>query len=60
MALLQQDVLGLDITMNNAEAVGMVERTGHLARYAHGLGDGQLALASRRSRSDWPRTTGIT
>ena len=59
--VVQQDVLGLDVAVDDAVPVRVVERVGDLARDAHGLVDRQLRLAvepvAQRSR---PSTNGMT
>ena len=45
LAVLQQDVLGLDVAMDDAAPVGVVERGGDFRREADGVVDGQLLLA---------------
>ena len=44
-AVVQQDVLGLDVAVDHVVAVGVVERGGHLARDPHRVGHRQLLLA---------------
>ena len=57
-AVVQQDVLGLDVAVDHAVAVGVVERVGDLGGDADRVGDGELLLAvqpiAQRSR---PRRT---
>ena len=56
-AFLEQDVLGLDVAMDDAVAVGVVERTRHFLREADGVVDGELLLAAEAAaRSDSPAT----
>ena len=45
LAFVQQDVLGLDVAMDHAVPMRVVERTRHLARDAHGVGDRELPFA---------------
>ena len=42
---MQQDVLGLDVAVDHALPVGVVERRGHLGGDPDGVGDGELLLA---------------
>ena len=44
-AVVQQDVLGLDVAVDHALAVGVVEGAAHLAGNPHRVGDGELFLA---------------
>ncbi len=44
-AVVQQNVLGLDVAMDDAVPMRVVERVGHLARDAHRLVDAELRLA---------------
>jgi hypothetical protein len=44
-AIVQQDVLGLDVAVNHLVPVGVVERTGHLAGDTDGIGNRQLLFA---------------
>ena len=44
-AVVQQDVLGLDVAVDHAMPVGVVEGAGDLGREADGVGDRQLFLA---------------
>jgi hypothetical protein len=44
LALVQQDVLGLDVAVDQAVGVGVVQGGGHLPHQAHGLIDGKLRL----------------
>jgi hypothetical protein len=44
-AVVEQDVLGLDVPVDHAVPVGVVERRGHLARDADGLVHRKLLLA---------------
>ncbi len=44
-AIVQQDVLGLDVAVDHAVPVRVVERVGHLARDAHGLVHAELRFA---------------
>ena len=46
-AIVQQHVLGLDVSVDHPMAVGVVERSGHLGGDPHRLGDGQLLLPSQ-------------
>ena len=50
-AVVQQDVLRLDVAMDDAVAVGVVEGAGDLGGDAHGVGDGELLLARRAGRA---------
>ncbi len=43
--VVQQDVLGLDVPVDHAVAVGVVQRRGHLRGDAHRVVDGELLLA---------------
>ena len=43
--VLQQDVLGLDVAVDHALAVRVVQRTRHLPRETHGVADRELSLA---------------
>src|ERR1700674_5348339 len=45
VAVLEQDVLGLDIPVYDAEAVGVAQRLRHVACNAQRLGDRELRLA---------------
>ncbi len=45
LPVVQQDVLGLDVAVDHAVPVGVVEGARHLAGDPHGIGDGQLPLA---------------
>ena len=56
LAVGEQDVLRLDVAMDHALAVGMVERVGDLPGDAEGLVDRQLRSSRSRSRSDSPST----
>ena len=42
---MEQDVLGLDVAVDHAVLVGVLQRVGHLAGDAHRVLDGQLLLA---------------
>ena len=44
--VVQQDVLGLDVAMDDAVAVGVVQRVGDLGRDAYGLVDTELRFAA--------------
>ncbi len=44
--VVDQDVLGLDVAVDHAVAVGVVERGGHLGREADGVADRELLLAA--------------
>ena len=44
-AVVQQDVLGLDVAVDDAVAVRVVERGGDLGGDAHGVRDGEVLLA---------------
>ena len=43
---MQQNVLRLDVAMDDAAAVGVVERARHFGGDAHGVGDRELLVAS--------------
>ncbi len=45
LAIVQQDVLGLDVAVDHAVAVRVVERARHFARDAHGFANRKLPLA---------------
>ena len=45
LAVVQQDVLGLDVAVDHAVAVGVVERRGHFGRDPDRVGDRELLLA---------------
>jgi hypothetical protein len=45
VAVLEQDVLRLDVSMHDAAAVGVAQRVGHLADDPHGLVEGKLRRA---------------
>ncbi len=45
--VVQQDVLGLDVAVDDAVPVGVVERVGDLARDPDGVGDRELLLAAQ-------------
>src|SRR5678810_1261460 len=45
LALVQQDVLRLDVAVNHSLPMGIVQRAGYLARDAHGIVDRELLLA---------------
>ena len=45
MPVLQQHVLGLDVAVDDAADVRVIERVGHLAREAYRFGDRQPPLA---------------
>ena len=47
MALLQQDVLRLDVTVEHVAAMRVVEGARDLARDAHRVSQGQLPLAAQ-------------
>ena len=44
-AIVQQDVLGLDVAVDDAVAVGVVQRRGDFSGQPHGVGNGQQLLA---------------
>ena len=56
----EQDVLGLDVAVHDAAAVGVGQRVGDLAGDADGVLDGSCFSRASRSRSDSPSTYGIT
>jgi len=45
MPALQQNVLGLDVAVDNAAVVRILQRVGDLARELHSVGDGELRPA---------------
>jgi hypothetical protein len=47
VAIAQQDVFGLDVTVDHAASVGVRERVQHVAQNAKGFWDRQLAGASQ-------------
>ena len=51
VAALQQDVLRLDVAMDHAVRVRVVERVGHFAGDAHRVVDRQLPFARRAGRA---------
>ncbi len=60
VAILQEDVRRLDIPVDHAVAVGVVEGVGHLARDPQGIIERQLLLARQPVRRDSPSTKGMT
>ena len=54
-AVVQQDVLGLDVAVNDAVPVGVIERPGHLGGNPHRLGNRQLLLALEPLAQRLPR-----
>src|SRR5688572_22180577 len=46
-AVVQQDVLWLDVAVNDAAAVGVIERARHFGCYPHRVSDGELLVASQ-------------
>ena len=50
-AVLQQDVLGLDVAVDHAVAVRVVERVGHVGGDPHRLVDAELGLAIELARA---------
>ena len=59
MAFVQQDVLGLDVTMDDVMAVSVVERLRHFRCDAARQVDRQLPISVRSARTVWPSITGI-
>ena len=60
-AVLQQDVLRLDVAVDDALAVGVVEGRGDFLGEADGVVDGELLLARRAGRGGIrPSTKGMT
>ena len=59
-AVLEQDVLRLDVAVDDALAVRVVERRGHLAREPERLVHRELPSRTSRARSDSPATYGMT
>ena len=47
VAIVQHDVVGLDITMDDVVSVRVVERVRHLARDPHRLGHGKLRIGAQ-------------
>ncbi len=60
LAILQQDVLGLDVAVDDAALVGELEGAGHFLGEPEGVIDGELLLACSRARSVSPSMKGIT
>ena len=61
VALLEQDVLGLDVAMDDAVRVGVAERVGDLAGDAERVVERELPLAIRAGRAAIsPSTNGMT
>ena len=61
VAALEQDVLGLDVAMDDAVRVRVLERVGDLARDAHRVVDRELLSRARAARAaSRPSTNGIT
>ena len=57
----QQDVLRLDVAMDDAPRMGVVERVGHLPRDPAARRRARIVRSRvRRSRSDSPSTKGMT
>ena len=59
-AVVQQDVLGLDVAVDHAVAVGVVERAGDFGGDPDGVGDRKLLLAREPVAQLSPSTNGIT
>ena len=61
LAVVEQDVLRLDVAMDDAVPVGVVERVGDLAAMRTASAIGELRLARRAGRGAIsPSTKGIT
>ena len=60
LAIVQENVLRLDVAMNDVVAVGVVERARDFARDAHGFRNRQLPFASETRAQRLSRHSGIT
>ena len=60
VAVVQQDVVGLDVAVDDALPVRVVERVGGLTRDPHRLVHRELRSRSSRARSDSPSMYGMT
>ena len=60
LAVVQEDVLGLDVAMDDALPVCVVERAGDLSHDSNRLVHRQQLSRVSRSRSDSPCTSGMT
>ena len=60
LAVVQQDVLGLDVAVDDAVPVRVVERDGDFAAMRTASSIGSCFSRSSRSRSVSPSTNGIT
>ena len=60
MTRLEQDVLGLDVAMHHALAVGVGQGVGHLTGYADGVVDRELLLALEPGAEGFALDKGMT
>jgi len=60
VALVQQDILGFDIAMDDVMAVGVVESVATSVAIRTANSTGRCPSSARRSRTVWPSITGIT